>query len=140
MESPQPSAQPKALERQSAKLTTRTRIVLAGLLVVGTVALYLYDPACCRLFPPCPFHLLTGLNCPGCGSLRATHSLLNGRVSEAFRFNPLLVLSISFVGALVLRRSWAYKVWVPWMAFAVLLAYGVLRNIPAWPFVLLAPH
>jgi hypothetical protein len=140
MESSWPSAQPQAVERRESRLMPRTRFVLAGLLAVAAVLLFAYDPTCSTFFPPCPFHWLTGLNCPGCGSLRATHSLLHGHLGEAFGFNPLLVLSIPFLGALVLRGSWAYNAWVPWMAFGVLLAYGVLRNIPVWPLVLLAPH
>jgi len=140
MESSQPLAQPQAVERQLSRLLTRPWFAWAILLVVGMVLLFACDPACSRAFPPCPFHWLTGLNCPGCGSLRAIHNLLHGRVGEAFGYNPLLVLSIPFVAALVLRRPWAYKVWVPWTAFVVLLAYGVLRNVPVWPFVLLGPH
>lgn len=140
MESSWPSAQPQAVERRESRLLPRARFLLASLLAVSAVLLFAYDPTSATFFPPCPFHWLTGLNCPGCGSLRATHSLLHGHVGDAFGFNPLLVLSIPFVGALVLRGSWAYKVWVPWMAFAVLLTYGVLRNIPVWPFVLLSPH
>ena len=134
------SAQPQAVERRERRLKLRIRLGLAGLLAVGAALLFAYDPACSTFFPPCPFHWLTGQNCPGCGSLRAAHSLLRGHVSAALGFNPLLVLSIPLLGALVLRGSWAYKVWVPWTAIAVLLVYGVLRNIPLWPFVLLAPH
>jgi hypothetical protein len=118
----------------------RTRLLLVGLMIVGAVLLFAYDPACSTFLAPCPFRWLTGLNCPGCGSVRATHSLLHGHICEAFRFNPLLVVSIPCLGALILRESWAYKLWVPWMTFGVLLAYGVLRNIPVWPLVLLAPH
>lgn len=104
------------------------------------VALFVHDPRRSDLLPPCPFHWLTGFNCPGCGSLRATHCLLHGNWGQALQLNALFVLSIPFLGALVARRSWAYKPWVPWLAFGLLLTYGVLRNIPQWPFVLLAPH
>lgn len=140
------SSTPSSLQAQQWEANPRLRVeilpaVVTGVLLVGSAAwLFLCDPAFTRVFPPCPFHWLTGLNCPGCGSLRAMHSLLHGRVGEAFGLNPLLVLSIPLLAALLLRGSWAYKVWVPWMAFALLVAYGALRNIPVWPFVLLAPH
>jgi len=114
---------------------------IAVALAVATAAFAVFwcDPSSSPAFPPCPFHFLTGLHCPGCGSVRAAHSLLHGRVWEAFKMNPLLVLSIPAVAALLIRRSWAYKVWVPWAVCSVLVAYGVLRNVPAWPFLLLGP-
>ena len=61
-------------------------ITAAGLL--AGAALYLFNPAESRLFPPCPFHALTGWQCPGCGSLRAAHCLLHGEFIAAFRLNP----------------------------------------------------
>ncbi|MGL5683791.1 MAG: DUF2752 domain-containing protein [Marinifilaceae bacterium] len=55
-------------------------------------------------FPPCPFYKLTGLQCPGCGSQRAIHSLLNGNITQAFGYNPLMVLSIPYLlGGYILR-------------------------------------
>lgn len=56
-----------------------------------------YDPALGGVFPPCPFHSLTGLQCPGCGSQRAVHHLLNFDLVSAFHQNALLVLSIPYV-------------------------------------------
>lgn len=103
------------------------------------LVLFWCDPSGSSAFPPCPFHWLTGLHCPGCGSLRAAHSLLHGRVVEAFRMNPLFVLSIPVIAALVVKRPWGYKVWVPWAIGCALVTYGVLRNVPIWPFLLLAP-
>ena len=48
-------------------------------------------------FPTCPFHKLTGLLCPGCGSQRGLSALLHGDVLEAFQFNPLLVCAVPLV-------------------------------------------
>ena len=36
----------------------------------------------------CPFRVVTGLPCPTCGLVRATGSLLHGRIGEAVRTNP----------------------------------------------------
>jgi hypothetical protein len=117
----------------------------------GLAVLYAADPATDSRFPPCPFHYCTGLYCPGCGSLRAIHSLLHGHLLAAWHFNPLMVLSIPFLGWLVLeharRAQWlpgwpgisvpsAMKRMVPW----VVMAFFVLRNLPCQPFLLLAPH
>lgn len=48
-------------------------------------------------FPKCPFRTLTGLLCPGCGSQRAIHNLLNLDIRGAFEQNALLVLSIPYL-------------------------------------------
>jgi hypothetical protein len=113
----------------------------AGLLLgAGLLILFAFNPSQTRIFPPCPLHWATGLYCPGCGSLRAMHCLLHGHVAAAFRLNPLLLVTLPVLGALTLRRAWALKPWLPWAVVVVLLAYGVARNIPAWPLTLLAPH
>ena len=39
---------------------------------------------------PCPFHALTGLNCPGCGVSRMLLSLLRLDFAAAFRYNAVL--------------------------------------------------
>ena len=129
----------------------RHMVALGLVLLVGLVAaLYLYDPAGSRLYPPCPFHALTGLYCPGCGSLRALHALLHGNVRAAFGLNPLMVLSLPFLvyafvcQALVSRGSRRLpRVLLPasvtWVLVGAILAYWVLRNIPVHPFCLLAP-
>lgn len=111
----------------------------AAAFVAGATVLFAFDPATSRAFPFCPVHALTGLHCPGCGSLRAAHRLLHGDVAGAMSMNPLMVIALPLLLALVLRPAWTQRRWVPWCAFAVLILYAVLRNIPAWPFHLLAP-
>ncbi len=111
-------------------------LALAGLLT----SLYLFNPLTSGIFPPCPFHYLTGLHCPGCGSLRAMHRIMHGDVTGALTMNPLLVMSLPLFPIAILRRSWLYARWLPMAVLIAILLFGVLRNIPAWPFVLLAPH
>jgi hypothetical protein len=119
----------------------RTGILLAAGLAAGMlILLYFFSPSKTAVFLPCPFHLLTGLYCPGCGSLRAMHSLLHGRVADALSFNPLMVVSIPVLGLMLFNPRWMYRPWVPWVVFGILIGYGVARNIPVWPFHMLAPH
>jgi len=126
------------------------RSVLCVAVCVVIALLYAFPPAATRWYPRCLFHYLTGLNCPGCGSLRALHAILHGRVIEAVGCNPLLVavLSVSVAGgvlrviaALALKRS--VDVRLPSrvnvaIAVAVVLFF-VARNVPAYPFTLLSP-
>lgn len=73
-------------------------LVLGAAALTVLVVLYgLYDPSDVKWFPKCPFLLLTGLKCPGCGSQRAVHALLHLDIAEALSYNPLLVLSIPFL-------------------------------------------
>lgn len=127
-------------------------LVAAGSLVLaaGSTVLFLFDPSGLALYPPCPFHTLTGLYCPGCGTTRALHQLLHGHLREALGLNPLMVLMLPFLGYSLLSYTTfvvrgrplpgilAAPFW-GWLAFGTILAYWVLRNIPLYPFSLLAP-
>ena len=101
--------------------------------------------------PGCLFHRITGLDCAGCGMTRAAHAALHGRWSEAFRYNPLgmILLPAAMVGIGLELIGWLCGKPLPlrfriggrwaWGVAGVLIAFWVLRNIPAWPFTLLAP-
>src|SRR5437762_10353071 len=48
-------------------------------IAAGAVFLFFFNPAAPanQWFPKCPFLLLTGYQCPGCGSTRACYQLLH---------------------------------------------------------------
>lgn len=62
---------------------------------------YFLDPLESPLFPKCPFLLLTGLECPGCGTQRALHSLLHLQFFDALRYNVLLIFSLPYIALLL---------------------------------------
>lgn len=118
--------------------------------VAGLVMLRVFDPATSGVFPPCPVRYLTGFYCPGCGSLRALHALLNGDLRRAWSMNPFMVTMLPFVcyglmsqTLLALRGRGLPQIVLPanWIrAFGVaVVLYGVVRNLPFHPFNLLAP-
>lgn len=74
----------------------KTFVVFLSLSGLAMVYL-LFNPNEIVYFPPCPFKLFTGLECPGCGSQRAVHHLLNLNVRSAFFENALLVISIPYL-------------------------------------------
>ena len=130
-----------------------SRWIVAGaalVLLTGSLALLALDPADSGLFPPCPFLAVTGFYCPGCGTLRGLHQLLNGSLLEALGFNPLTVLSLPFVGYAFLSNAvvglsgrrmpgiFIPATWI-WMLLGVIILFWVLRNVPAYPFSVLAP-
>lgn len=123
-------------------------VPLSGL--AGGIALRIFDPATSGMFPPCPFHYLTGLYCPGCGSLRAIHQLLHGNLQAAWAMNPLTVVLLPFVAyglateALVQIRGRRLTGWILpglWIQIlcGIIVVFGVVRNLPVYPFNLLAP-
>ena len=110
----------------------------------AAVVLFFFDPSNHGFYPICFFHKATGLLCPGCGALRATHQLLHGNLSAAFRFNPLLVLALPLVGLFgavyAFRTIRGYPTplaptakWV-WLLAGIGLALSVWRNFPGSPF------
>jgi Protein of unknown function (DUF2752) len=116
----------------------------------GLVLLWGFEPGASAIFPPCPLHALTGWYCPGCGSLRALHQLLHGNLRAAFAFNPFAVLTLPFLtygiasfAALQIRGRALPRRFIPapwiWALAAAILLFGIARNIPAYPFRLLAP-
>jgi hypothetical protein len=126
-------------------------IHLAGLALapIGCAVLYLFDPSG-GLYPLCPFRVMTGLYCPGCGTTRAVSRLLHGRFGDAFTLNalavlmtPLLIYAYASSLLLVTRgkplpRLMISGAWLWALAFVV-VAFGVLRNVPVYPLTLLAP-
>lgn len=74
----------------------QTTLLLSFSLVVGIVFYYVVDPEttpCLR----CPFQLLFGLKCPGCGSQRALHHILHFEFLDALKDNALFVVMIPFL-------------------------------------------
>ena len=116
---------------------------VAGVLLAGCVVLRVVDPAGGPTI--CPFKAWTGLDCPGCGATRAAHQLLNGHLGAALGLNAVFVLALPLViGWLALwfvRAAGASTLRPPVpspavlrVAIAVLIVFGVVRNLPIAPF------
>lgn len=109
-------------------------------LAVAALALRFVDVSALRTIPLCLLHALTGLHCPGCGATRALHALAHGDLALALRMNALFVAALPALAIASLRRVDVARSPRAWLAAAVLAAiFGVARNLPAEPFVHLAP-
>lgn len=124
-------------------------LFILGAIFAVLLALFILNPADGSFYPPCPFHRLTGLHCPGCGSLRAVHQLVHGNLPAAFGLNPLMVLSLPFLGyslfsqhvPAVTKKAKADFIpafWI-WLLLLVIILFWILRNLPFYPLTLLAP-
>jgi hypothetical protein len=122
-------------------------IVIVGLALV----FYFLNPVEHEIFPKCAFHSLTGYYCPGCGSQRAIHSLLHldftGVVSNNFLFLPAMILLMYHYSHPYLNRWFVWKLpnifyfkRLPWIIFGVVILFWILRNLPSYPFTVLAPN
>lgn len=109
--------------------------------IVVSALLFRFNPSEHSFYPRCLLKMITGLDCPGCGGLRAMHQLLHGQVGAAFRLNPLLFLMLPLAVFFGLRQliylctGWLMAQpfksprWLGVFALIV-VAFGVLRNLP----------
>ncbi|RLJ69002.1 uncharacterized protein DUF2752 [Lacinutrix venerupis] len=126
-------------------------IIIIVLIVSGLLALYfLYNPSHSAFFPKCIFYKTTGLHCPGCGSQRALHDVLQGNFIAGLKHNFLLILLIVVliykVALFTLEKFYSKKYnsllnnpKVLKAILIIIILYWVLRNIPVYPFTILAP-
>lgn len=120
-------------------------IVAGGLALAAGVQL-VFDPFRTDI-PLCIVYHLTGLYCPGCGAIRAVHSVLAGDLLLALRSNALITIALPLVAL-------AFVVWTvrrvrglatdllpstrtAYVLLALIAVFTVLRNLP--PFWFIAP-
>ena len=139
------------LELLRKKKSLRILIVAGAAIaaLAGAVYLYFHNPHSYPL--PCVFYSLTGFYCPGCGAGRASYSLLHGRFLDAFCYNPVMTVLLPLLALYVAARAidWAItggdhidqKISVKFVAGILIfvLLFGIVRNIPVYPFNLLVP-
>jgi len=120
----------------------RGPLVAAGLVGGLTIALHVRDPHTQGSWGFCPFRALTGLDCPGCGGLRAVNDLGNLDLAAAASSNLLVVLAVPLLVALWVtwtRRAWRggpagpparHRLVLSQLALALTLVFMVVRNLP----------
>lgn len=85
---------------------------------------------------------------------RATYALMHGELAQAMRLNAVgvVVLPVALVMCFLYALEWvAGRKFLPalpvrwrkrlsWSIAVLMVGFFVLRNLPWWPFSLLAPH
>ena len=119
---------------------------VAGLAALGGMlaCVAVVDPNQPGHYPTCPFHLVTGLWCPGCGTLRALHDLTAGDLPGALQHNALALLFLpvaitACVRVALGRPPVSLPRYTGHVVMAVMAAWTVARNIPVGPLAHLAP-
>ena len=128
-----------------------TTVAVVGAAALGAACVF--SPSGVESGPPlCPFAVMTGLPCPGCGLTRSWVAFMHGDVGSAFTFNVfgpvfLVLTAVTVVAAtvtLVRRRGAPLAGWrdralgpVGAVLLGVWLAYGFVRILDAafgWGF------
>ena len=90
-------------------------------------------------FPACPFRLLTGWNCPGCGGIRMTHDVLNGDLAAAVTDNVFMLVALPLLALWLVLRWRSGRKLMPTAAVVVVVlatvAWTIVRNLPGFPLV-----
>lgn len=117
---------------------------ILALTVISVLAIIYktYNPDGNVYFPKCLFRELTGYKCPGCGSQRAVHYLLNLDLMNALKENALLVLAIpylllGFMFDAVAKPSQKMLKWrrilfgrkAIFIILTMIIAFWILRNL-----------
>ncbi|HIZ27341.1 MAG TPA: DUF2752 domain-containing protein [Candidatus Barnesiella merdipullorum] len=87
------------------------KAIVLLVILCGLGIYFMIDPESVSFMPRCVFHWCTGLDCPACGTQRAMHQLLHGHLREAFAYNPFLLISLPYLGGLILCRWFNNKGW-----------------------------
>ncbi len=111
-------------------------VFLAFLFIYG-----MFDPEASNFFPKCPFLSLTGFQCPGCGSQRAVHQLIQGNFSGAFQYNPLLIIALPYILAAILfefpsfknkylsLQAFLFGKKTIYLIFIIIVSFWIFRNV-----------
>ncbi len=124
---------------------TRWLWLLGAAILGGLAVLYFFNPVEHAFYPPCLFHQLTQLHCPGCGGLRAMHQLTHGHFAAAFLSNPLLIVSIPCLARLGVSKlrnrstGMFMKPVAAWTILVIVVVFGILRNLPFAAFAWMSP-
>ncbi len=101
-----------------------------------------FEPTAVGFYPECPLYAASGYQCPGCGTQRAVHELLNFNFGAALRQNPVVVLGMPYLvlglglsivgaegGTAGRLRERIFSTPALLVVLAILVVFGVVRNL-----------
>ncbi len=136
-----PSDTGRHADRRVARRPRMYAGLAAGAIGLGSLAYVgLVDPhRPGSIFPPCPFKMLTGWDCPACGGLRMTNDVLHGNLPAAVADNVFLLAGLPLLAIWSLWRiRRGRRVLTPAFLVLVVVAatvWTVARNLPGFPLV-----
>lgn len=100
-----------------------------------------------QFYLPCPIREITRFYCPGCGISRCILELMQFHFYEAFRYNPLVFILLPVIAFYFFYQIYLYITdkedtivrnipnWVWYIVIAIVIVYGILRNVPSFSFL-----
>mgnify|MGYP001277030332 CR=1 FL=1 len=124
--------------------------VLVGAVgLAGATLLHFVDPNEPGHYPTCPWLMITGTFCPGCGTTRGLYALTHLDILGALQLNVLLVAMAPYLAYSYLK--WLYRSFRPappratprkavdprwlYLLVAVIMGFWVVRNLPFASFL-----
>lgn len=124
-------------------------LLMGGVGLAGATLLHFVDPNEQGNYPVCPWLLVTGTWCPGCGTMRAVHALTHLDIAGAAQMNVLFLAFLPYLG--YAYGKWLYRSFKPappraaparmpspvwlYLLVAAILAYWLVRNLPFGAFL-----
>lgn len=132
-----------AAQSQDRRQRITAPVLVAGGVLGACILLHIRDPHQSGSWGFCPWLILTGTYCPGCGGLRAVNDLTRGDIAAAASSNLLFVTSIPLL--LFFWARWSVDRWRGVVRIAnsrravalygalstVAVIFWVVRNLPA---------
>ncbi len=82
--------------------------VVTSLCLVTGIIIYVLFFTTTDIGIPCIFHLITGMQCPGCGMTHALSSVVQGNFTEAFQYNALSLTICPIIIIYLLMKAFRY--------------------------------
>jgi hypothetical protein len=88
----------------------------------------------------CPFKVITGIDCPGCGMTRAMTSLIDGHPGDAVLYNPFCFFLLFILILSLMPRRWMTRLEVNTRVLPLLYSVVLFLVLAFWFFDRLLPH
>ncbi len=128
-----------------ADKTMNPYFYLTGWILIGLAAGYALLESVFHLHliervPPCAFHVVTGLYCPGCGGTRAVFALLRGKILRSVYFHPVVLYTAAVGGWFMISQTIErlsrgklkiglnFRTVYLWIALILIVANFVIKN------------
>lgn len=117
------------------------KITVIIAIVAGISILYFLNPENTIWMPKCPFYLLTGYQCPGCGIQRAVHQLLHLNLHKAFEYNMFVFILAPYILSLIIvtwfdpkeklkkLKNICYSSTTIYIYLVLMVVWWIIRNI-----------
>lgn len=115
--------------------------IIIAIMTIGAAIMYIKGKTILNYVPPCMFHKITGLYCPGCGGTRAVFSFFRGEIVRSFKFHPLVPYTFILGGWFMLSQTverlskhrikigMSFRIIYIWIALVIITVNWIVKNM-----------